>query len=178
VLAVKDNLIDDMRRLGVVAVELGFESAASELLRENRKTNRSADVVETAICKLNAAGLRVILNVLSGLPEETPEAHAETLEFIRRAGQEVWLYNLYNFVPYPLTSQFHRIRDRIVDWEFRNWREDGPPVFEPWRVARAESYEFLLEKVTAAHAAIRRQLPNDEPDGSLTRRAQVAEVSP
>jgi anaerobic magnesium-protoporphyrin IX monomethyl ester cyclase len=67
----------------------------------------------------------------------------------------VWLYNLYNYVPYPLTPHFQNMRERIVDWDFANWREDGPPVFEPYHCSREESFDFFLEKVRAAHVAIR-----------------------
>jgi hypothetical protein len=158
VLAIKDDLLEAMLRLGVVVVELGFESASRDLLRENRKTNLTADVFRRVVRRLDEAGLDVVLNVLSGLPEETPAAHVETLGFIHDAASEVWLYNLYNFVPYPLTPQFLRMRDRIVDWQFENWREDGPPVFRPWHLSRDESYRFFLQKVAAAHAVIRRQL--------------------
>jgi len=59
-------------------------------------------------------------------------------------------------VPYPLTPQFPLLRDRIVDWTFAHWREDGPPVFLPHHVTREQSYEFFLEKVACAHDSVLR----------------------
>jgi radical SAM superfamily enzyme YgiQ (UPF0313 family) len=159
--AIKDELTDAMRRLGVVAVELGFETASGELLREYRKNNGTTDFIRRVVRSLNASGFRVVLNILSGLPQETVAAHRQTLDFIRDAASEVWLYNLYNFVPYPLTPQFPMIRDRIVDWEFRNWREDGPPVFRPWHLSREENYQVFIQKVAAAHEAIRARAIGD-----------------
>ena len=155
VLALTDEIIDAMQRLGVIVVELGFESASPGLMRANRKANRDLDFFHKAIRRLRNAGFRVVLNVLSGLPEEDLAAHRATLDFIERTASDVWLYNLYNFVPYPLTAQFPRLRERIVDWRFANWREDGLPVFEPLHVSREESFAFFIEKVAAAHAAIR-----------------------
>ena len=55
---------------------------------------------------LHDAGLRVILNVLGGLPGERAESHASTVSFIEECTELVWLYNLYSFVPYPLTPLF------------------------------------------------------------------------
>jgi uncharacterized radical SAM superfamily protein len=168
VLALKQEVLEAMRRLGVIVVELGFESASKDLLRENRKSNGDPDFFRTSIRRLKAAGFRVVLNVLSGLPEETTSAHRSTLEFIDDTASDVWLYNLYNFVPYPLTTQYQRLRDRIVDWRFRNWREDGPPVFQPLYVSREESFDFFLQKVETAHAAVRRHaLAEPWPDLSL-----------
>ena len=163
--ALTDEVVDAMQRLGVIVVELGFESASPGLLRANRKANRDPDFFHRSIRRLRDAGLRVVLNILSGLPEEDAAAHRATLDFIERSAPDVWLYNLYNFVPYPLTAQFPRLRERIVDWQFANWREDGPPVFEPLHVSREQSFHFFIEKVAAAHAAIRRHVlaPGEDP---------------
>ena len=93
--------------------------------------------------------------MLSGLPEETELDHLATVDFIRKSRSNVWLYNLYNFVPYPMTTQYLRIKSRIVDWNFSNWREDGPPVFDPFHVTRQESFNFFVNKVEVAHKMIR-----------------------
>jgi hypothetical protein len=154
VMAVDEALLDAMERLGVVAVELGFESASSELLRASRKRNLALSGFADRIALLARRGIKVVLNVLSGLPRETREDHDRTLDFIGGARSCAWLYNLYNFVPYPLTPQFPALRDRIVDWTFAHWREDGPPVFVPHHVTREQSYAFFLEKVACAHEAI------------------------
>jgi radical SAM superfamily enzyme YgiQ (UPF0313 family) len=159
VLAINDELVDAMRRLGVLVVELGFESASIEFLREYRKGNRTLEFLLERMMRLRRRGIRVVLNVLSGLPSETRADHEQTVAFIERAGSDSWLYNLYNFVPYPLTPQFQKIRERIFDWTFCHWVEDGPPVFWPYHVTPQENFLFFLEKVAAAHDAIRRQSP-------------------
>lgn len=155
-LAVDSEVLDAMEALGVVAVEMGFESASSDLLRANRKGNRTVDFYLDKMERVAARGMKIVLNVLSGLPTEGAEAHEQTVEFIARGDSPAWLYNLYNFVPYPLTPVFPSLRERIVDWNFANWREDALPVFEPYHSSREESFEFFLDKVRAAHAAITR----------------------
>lgn len=159
ILAIDDELLDAMERLGVIVVELGFESASTELLRTSHKSNRTPEFYKDRIARITRRGMRVILNVLAGLPTETVEHHKETLAFIESADSGGWLYNLYNFVPYPLTQQFAMLRDRIIDWDFSHWREDGPPVFQPYHVTPEENYGLFLEKVRCAEDAILRTYP-------------------
>jgi len=159
ILALDDDLIGAMERLGVVVVELGFESASTSLLRENHKPHLQLPVLADRIARLTERGIRVVLNVLSGLPGETREDHCRTLDVISDRRTGAWLYNLYNFVPYPLAPQFARLRDRIVDWTYAHWREDGPPVFVPDHVTREQSFQFFLEKVACAHDAVLRSRP-------------------
>lgn len=158
VLTITDSLLDQMAELGVAVVELGFESASLELLHDNRKTYRSRRAFREVVRRLSSRGFKVVLNILSGLPGERPEDHQATCDFIGEVSGDAWLFNLYNFVPYPMTPLFHRIRAQIVDWKFANWREDAPPIFEPDFVSREESFQFFLEKVATAHRSIQRRL--------------------
>jgi hypothetical protein len=152
--AINERLIDEMSELGVIGIEVGFESASAGLLRENHKVNRPLEALAQQIAHLKSHGIRVVLNVLGGLPAETSSDHAETVRFIGDGGAGAWLYNLYNFVPYPLTPLFPALRARIFDWDFSHWREDGPPIFRPYYVNPTESFQMFLEKVSVAHRAI------------------------
>lgn len=151
---VDEALVDAMLQLGVTVVELGFETADEQLLREVGKANGGERRVCDALALLRDANLRVVLNVLGGLPTERPESHAKTVSFIEESSDLVWLYNLYNFVPYPLTPLFRRLRERIFDWNYENWREDAPPVFEPFHLSSQQSWELFLDKVACAHRAV------------------------
>ncbi|HEU5228861.1 MAG TPA: hypothetical protein VFU49_13680, partial [Ktedonobacteraceae bacterium] len=98
-------------------------------------------------------------NVLGGLPNETRESQQRTLDFLEKTAHFVWLYNLYNFVPYPKTPLFPMIRDRIVDWNFQNWREDGPVVFTPFNQSREEAWEHFLRLVdVSTNLILRKQM--------------------
>jgi hypothetical protein len=155
VLQVNERLIDVMRQLGVVIVEMGFETADSELLRESHKAVRGIEHYAHVIEQLTAAGMRVILNVMGGLPHERAESHLDTLAFLRGPRNRAWLYNLYSFVPYPLTPLFPDLKERIHDWSFANWREDARPVFQPYHASPDESFAWFLEKVAVAHELVR-----------------------
>jgi Radical SAM superfamily len=153
-LLVTDELVAAMRRLGVVAVEMGFETADPWLLRVSRKATRGPSHFLATVERLHAAGFAVILNILGGLPEERAGSHECTVAFLELAAPYLRLFNLYNFVPYPLTPYFPILRERIFDWCFAHWREDAPPVFEPLHMSVEESWRRFLEKVDVAHAVL------------------------
>lgn len=159
VLQVNDRLIERMARLGVRVVEMGFETADSRVLREEQKATRGTGHYLERIRALRAAGMRVVLNVLGGLPSERPGSHELTLRFLEDTAGEVWLYNLYNFVPYPLTPYFASIRGRIFNWRYADWREDAPPVFEPYHQSVDDSWRQFLETVALATRLVREERP-------------------
>ncbi|WP_159104707.1 radical SAM protein [Plantactinospora sp. BB1] len=155
VMQVRPWVIDAMRELGVVAVELGFESGDSQLLARLNKLSRGLDDYAEKIRMLDDAGMKIVLNVLGGLDEETEVSHRETVEWLWDNRSMLWLFNLYNFVPYPLVPDFPRLRDRIFDWDFANWREDCPPVYRPQNLTPERSWELFTEKVDVAHRIVR-----------------------
>jgi hypothetical protein len=152
---VDEALVEAMLQLGVRVVEMGFESADDEALREVHKPRGGVGHTREVLRLLRDAGLRVVLNLLGGLPGERRRSHAESTSFIEDTTDLVWLYNLYNFVPYPLTPLFATLRERIFDWDYAHWREDAPPVFEPFHMSPQQSWESFLEKVECAHRVIK-----------------------
>jgi radical SAM superfamily enzyme YgiQ (UPF0313 family) len=160
VMQVKDWVIDKMQELGVVAVELGFESADSGMLKRLGKLSRGLDHYTGKISDLSDAGLKVVLNLMGGLDEETEESHRSTLDWLGENSSRLWLFNLYNFVPYPLVPDFARLRDRIFDWDFANWREDAPVVYRPAHLSPERSWTLFHEKVATAHRIVRAGLAN------------------
>lgn len=155
VLQVQDWVIEAMQELGVVAVELGFESGDTELLRNMAKRNQGLEYYSERLEAIHAAGIKVILNVMGGLPNETEASHVCTTSWLRANADLVWLCNLYNFVPYPLTPIFRRLRPRITNWNFADWREDAPPVYTPFYLSAGRSWELFKDKVATVHGVIR-----------------------
>jgi uncharacterized radical SAM superfamily protein len=150
-------LIDTMHELGVEVVEMGFETANSPILREMKKIG-GIDKYNHALEQLYDANFKVVLNVLGGLPNETSVTYQETIRFLEASANLVWLYNLYNFVPYPKTPLYPLIRPRIIDWDFNNWREDKPVVFTPYHQSREQSWEQFLGLVSCATKLVRCRL--------------------
>ncbi|MFF2613237.1 B12-binding domain-containing radical SAM protein [Kitasatospora sp. NPDC058046] len=159
VMQVKEWIVEAMLELGVVAVELGFESADSQMLKRLNKLSRGLDDYTSKIRQLSDAGLKIVLNMMGGLDEETEAAHGQTVSWMRENESALWLFNLYNFVPYPLTPDFPRLRERIFNWDFADWREDAPVVYRPRHLSPEDSWDLFQEKIAAAHAIIRDPLP-------------------
>ena len=151
---VDEELIDSMCALGVKVVEMGFESGSAELLARMKKGGSTRDYVKR-VEQLNRAGLNVILNIIGGLPYETRSAHIETLRFLEETASDVWLYNLYNFVPYPKTPIYPIVKKRIIDWNWENWREDRPVVFDPMKLSRDELWRNFLSIVEFCTSLLR-----------------------
>lgn len=145
---IDDWLLDAMDRLGVTVVEMGMESADPEVLKSVRKGGSRTEYRQ-AIERLQRRGKSVLLNVLGGLPYETEESHEATLAFLRDTADLVYAYNLYNFVPYPETQLFNTLKPRIIDWNFANWREDRPVVFEPYKISRERAWEQFLALISS-----------------------------
>lgn len=156
VLSVNASLISKMKDLGVIVVELGFESADSLALARQGKRSRGLKHYGDIVNQLADAGLWVTLNVMGGLDEETRDAARATNDWLARDDHNAWLFNLYNFVPYPLAPGFPGLRDRIFDWDFARWREDYPVVYHPRHLTAEESWEFFRERVDIAHTSILR----------------------
>jgi radical SAM superfamily enzyme YgiQ (UPF0313 family) len=155
VMQIREPLIERMVRLGITMVEIGFESADTALLKEEGKLSRGLADYERKIRLLTDAGITVVLNVMGGLDEETESSHELTVGWLASGAGGARLYNLYNFVPYPLIPAFPQIRDRIFDWVYSNWREDKPVVYQPRFLSPARSWELFQEKIAVAHANVR-----------------------
>ncbi|MDR6224749.1 B12-binding domain-containing radical SAM protein [Desmospora profundinema] len=166
VLVVDEWLMDTMEQLGVEVVEVGFETADSTVLKEISK-RRKPDVFINVLEQLKDRGFHCVLNVLGGLPNETVESQKKTIDFLYETKDLVWLYNLYNFVPYPKTPLFPIIRDRIIDWNFKNWREDKPVVFEPYHQSRNESWEHFLRLIETCSELLEKSKEESIVEGRL-----------
>jgi len=158
VLQVTDALIEKMVELGVVLVEMGFESGDTKMLKSMKKRSKSTDYYMQTIDKIRSAGINISLNVMGGLPDETEDSHMETLKFLKSSVDVVSLYNLYNFVPYPLVPDYDRIKQRIVNWNYNEWREDAPVIFDPYFLTRERSWDLYLEKVSVCRDLVRQSL--------------------
>lgn len=81
------ELLAGLNRIKPVFVELGLQTihpATAEYIRRGFTT----EVFDSAVRKLKAAGIRVIVHMIIGLPGETPEMIAQTAEHIGQSGAD------------------------------------------------------------------------------------------
>lgn len=79
--AIDGEILNRLRRYGVETVELGAQSMNDEVLRLSGRGHTAADV-ESASRSIKAAGLRLILQMMTGLPGDTDEKAIETAKRI------------------------------------------------------------------------------------------------
>ena len=75
--AIDDEVLARLRRFGVETVELGAQSMDDEVLRLSGRGHTAADV-ERASKQVQAAGFKLILQMMTGLPGSTDEKDIET----------------------------------------------------------------------------------------------------
>lgn len=79
--AIDASVLERLHRFHVETVELGAQSLCDEVLRLSGRGHTAADV-EIASSMLKAEGFRLILQMMTGLPGDTPERAVKTAEKI------------------------------------------------------------------------------------------------
>lgn len=99
---------DWLKKSGIKYVELGIESYNDPILKAVRKPATEGLMDESAD-KLRRLGITLIPNVLIGLPGETAETYARTLDFLKRNADIISHANIYNLAVYKNTEMAKRI---------------------------------------------------------------------
>jgi hypothetical protein len=99
---------DWLAKSGIKYVELGIESFNDPILRDIRKPATEAQM-EASANKLRELGITLIPNVLIGLPGETPETYARTLDFLKKHSDIISHANIYNLAVYKDTELAKKI---------------------------------------------------------------------
>lgn len=81
--AVDENVLARLRRYGVETVELGAQSMDDEVLRRSGRGHMAADVMRASEM-VRKAGFQLILQMMTGLPGDTPGRCVETARRIIR----------------------------------------------------------------------------------------------
>ena len=90
--AVDEETIKRLKRCGVKTVELGVQSMDSEVLIKSRRGHTAEDAVRAAELIKNG-GFELILQMMTGLPGDTPEKSIKTArEFIKLRPDGVRIY--------------------------------------------------------------------------------------
>ena len=75
--AIDGEVLERLRRYGVETVELGAQSMDDAVLRRSGRGHTASDV-ERAAGEIKAAGFRLVLQMMTGLPGDSPEKDLET----------------------------------------------------------------------------------------------------
>lgn len=88
---------------GIRCVELGIESYNNEILRAMNKPAREG-TIDLAVDKLRRLGIKVIPNIMIGLPGETYLTYCDTIDWLYDNINAISHVNIYTYVDYGNTD--------------------------------------------------------------------------
>jgi hypothetical protein len=88
-----------LAKSGIKFVELGIETYNDPILRAMQKPATEA-LMDKSADALRKNGIALIPNIIIGLPGETPETYARTLDFMKRNADIISHANIYNLAIY------------------------------------------------------------------------------
>jgi histone acetyltransferase (RNA polymerase elongator complex component) len=89
---IDNRIVEMLRKHGVATIEIGAQSMCDEVLAKSRRGHTAADVSSSAKC-IKDAGLKLILQMMTGLPGDTHEKAVETAkQFIAMQPDGVRIY--------------------------------------------------------------------------------------
>ncbi|HVP38225.1 MAG TPA: radical SAM protein [Candidatus Saccharimonadales bacterium] len=126
---IDEEMLREMKQVGVRAVVYGIESGSQPVLDAMNKKATVADNYR-AVRLTKKAGMMCFADVFVGYPGETRETIAETRKFLRTARPTA--VNVGALIPYPGTHVYREARDHGT--LLGAWGPDGPQPFVrlPW----------------------------------------------
>ena len=97
-------------------VELGIESFNDDILKKYHKPSSERTILDSAwkiidfnMCTGSIYHIKLIPNIIIGMPEETKETYQRTIRFLERHNNIISHYNIYNLAVYDNTPLASRI---------------------------------------------------------------------
>lgn len=110
------ELLAEMKAAGCIQVEYGIESGSDAALKRLNK-NASVAANERAVRETHKAGLRVMANIMFGLPQETAPEFAATVAFIRKTRPDIVAASCLSALPgTPLFNSLPADKRALVDY--------------------------------------------------------------
>ncbi|MDD4979761.1 MAG: radical SAM protein [Candidatus Omnitrophica bacterium] len=112
-----EKLIDILYASGLRVINVGIESADSDVLEKATRKAISMEHQEKIIRYCEKKGVRVTVFYILGLPDDTEESIAKTVGYAKKLNTHVAQF--FIFTPFPGTKYFESIKDRLEekDWE-------------------------------------------------------------
>lgn len=119
---VEDAFVELLKKAGMAQMEFGFESASPRVLEFLKGKGVTPEDNAGTLDTLQRLNVRTLATFLTGVPTETAEESATTVEFIRKNFDRLSYFEILYLVPYPGTKV----------WELYNMDEIISP--ELWQV--------------------------------------------
>jgi radical SAM superfamily enzyme YgiQ (UPF0313 family) len=126
----KPDLIEKLAKAGMRWVLIGFESGSDRILRLLKKGTTVAENIESArICK--RLGVKIFANYMFGIPGETKEEMASTVEMMRAIHPEIHAVAVFTPAPGSELYDYCVANDLIVIGASEGYRRNacsGPKI--------------------------------------------------
>lgn len=123
------ELLKKMKKAGCHSIRLGLESANMQILK-NIKKGITPDQVRKTAAMIKEVGMEVLLFTILGLPGETKETMAETINFIKSINVDYVTLGIAQ--PYPGTPFYNYLAENNY-LRTRDWSQYDPmslPVYD------------------------------------------------
>jgi hypothetical protein len=119
---------DFINRAGIKYIELGIESYNDPILKAMKKPANET-LINEAAQKIRDAGAVLIPNIMVGLPGETPETYAKTMDWLNANRDIISHANIYNLALYDEAELGRKLEaktqaDRDENIIEKSWMED------------------------------------------------------
>lgn len=118
-------IMDKYRRAGVIHIYIGVEATSQTTLDRFNK-NLAVEKSREAISLINAAGMITETSFILGLPEETKQTVAATLELAKYYNPD--FAHFLALTPWPYADMYESLSPYIVDHDFSNYNLVTPVI--------------------------------------------------
>jgi hypothetical protein len=126
---------------GVRYVELGVETYNNEILRDMKKP-ANEKIIDAAANKLRQINVKLIPNILIGLPNETAATYTKTLNWLNSNADIISHLNIYNLVIYADTELANEIEPNATDYDENQTTKSWHINADLHRAYAAKLYDF------------------------------------
>ncbi len=136
------EILSLMKEAGCRSVDIGAETG-DEGIMETIKKNTSLALIEDAVKLVKASGLKVMVHFMLGLPGETKETVAKTINFAKRINPDFMAMGIAT--PHPGTPFYEFVKGKgylkTSDWS--NYDPIGKPVYDYPEISGDELFSSL-----------------------------------
>jgi len=116
---VDEDVVADLKRMGVVSVGLGLESGNARVLNYLKGKTVTVEDNRRAVELLTSAGIKANASFIIGCPDETETEMMDTYDFIRKS--KLSFEDIYVLTPYPGTPVWDFAKSRGLVSDDMDW---------------------------------------------------------
>lgn len=140
-----EELIDILKKAGLVGVKVGIESSNLNVLKEANRFTVSKDIQLEKINLLESKNINVSAMYIIGYPEDTTETIKETINYAIKLNTTYAQFAVWT--PYPGTPIYEKYKDKIIVKKFEDFNQ-YKLVFNHKNLSQRDIRNFLSDSYT------------------------------